>query len=269
MKKLFFTVCLTAITSALLTGCLLPKTRAMGASVMPSPLQHRANGNDEGRYLSLSGSGFYGHTGSPKDNVKDVNAGGADLNLTYRLGGMLSPLFASASVGAFGGYSGFSCTTSKCTDERPENERYWDWLKTKEGEDSYSFWSLQERIMIGADFNPGPYVIVGFAGGVQLFQDGGDYRKKRRSLDKLDIAEDIDGDFGVGQTYAVWLGSHLGRNGEYGNFVSQLDMYFLGGFDQWTSAIKLTYTHPSGFFAGYQYGSLVSHNFYFGKEFIF
>ncbi len=272
MNKLFLMVCTAACSSMLLTGCLFPRTRSLGVSLMPSPLQHRSNGDDDNRQISIAGSGYYGRTGVARDNVKDVDVGGGDVSVTYRFWGLFSPLFVNASAGAFKGYTGFACTTDECAvTDTSGSSRYREWLKTSEGEDTYSTWAAQERIMVGADFNPGPYLIVGLAGGIQMYQEGGDYYRMRKKLENAEkrIANSSDGKSAAHWMYSMWLGSHLGRNGQYGNFVTQFDFQFSNSVDEWTNDVKFTYTHPTGFFVGYQNGSLVSHNFYFGKEFIF
>lgn len=271
MNKFLMTACLVVFTSVLLTGC-FPRTRSVGVSLMPVPLQHRPNGDDERARFSVSGSGYYGHTGVPIDNVKDVNIGGGDVSMTFHLGGFFSPLFANVSLGAFRGYTGFSCSTDYCTEkERSDSEGYREWLSTPEGGDSYSTWALQERFMAGLDFNPGPYLIIGLAWAVHMYQEGGEYYRMRRNLENSEhrIANSGDGKTGSSYGLATWLGSHLGHHGEYGNFVVQSDLQFYGGEDGFISSMKYTYTHPTGFFIGYQHGSVVRHNFYFGKEFVF
>lgn len=271
MKKFIATVCLTAFVSVVLTGC-FPRTRSVGVSLMPVPLQHRPNGEDEKPHFAVSGSGYYGHTGISTDNVKDVDVGGGDISSTFHLGGFFSPVFMNVGVGAFRGYSGFSCSTGNCSGrERSESERYREWLQTPEGRDSYSTWALQERLMFGLDFNPGPYLIIGLAGGLQWYQEGGEYYRMRKNLEHGEhvIAKSPEDKTGNSYGASGWIGSHLGRHGQYGNFVIQYDLYFSGGEEGFNSATKYTYTHPTGFFAGYQYGSLVNHSFYFGKEFVF
>lgn len=271
MKKLFITVCIVTFASVVLTGC-LPRTRSVGMSLMPAPLQHRPNGEDEKPHFAVSGSGYYGYTSGSEDNVKDVDIGGGDINSTFHLGGFFSPVFINFAMGAFRGYSGFSCSTINCTGkDSTDSERYREWLETSEGQDSYSTWALQERLMFGLDFNPGPYLIIGLAGGLQWYQEGGEYYRMRRNLENTEhaIANSPNAKSGHSYGASVWLGSHLGRNGKYGNFVIQCDTYFSGGEEDFISATKYTYTHPTGFFVGYQNGSLVSHSFYFGKEFVF
>lgn len=245
-----------------LSGCLQPTAHSMGATLMPAPLQHRADGNSENSELAVSVSGFYAHT-SEDDNVKDMNAGGGNLSVTYRLGGTVSPLFVNAAVGGFAGSLNFACTDD-C-----DWEKYDKWLDSKEGKADYSFWNLQERVVAGADFNPGPFLIVGLAGGVQLYQGSSDYDDKRHELDGEGLVDDVDGKFGAAPVSVLWLGSHLGRNGQYGNVVFEASQYYKGDIDDWSYSNKLTYSHPSGFFGGVAEGNLMDLTLFAGKTFVF
>ena len=91
-----------SVMAIALTGCLQPTARSMGATLMPAPLTHRANPDSASQEISLAASGFYGHTGDAY-NVENLNAGGGNVGVTYRLGGVLSPIFVNAAAGAFGG----------------------------------------------------------------------------------------------------------------------------------------------------------------------
>jgi hypothetical protein len=259
---------LLAVVSVSLTGCLQPTARSMGATLMPSPLTHRANPDSASQEISLAASGFYGHTGDAY-NVENLNAGGGNVGVTYRLGGKLSPLFANVAVGAFGGSLRFGCDkNSNCDKNSSFDQKYADWLESDEGSKSYSFWNVQERILAGADFNIG-YAIFGAAGGVQLFQGGSDYDDMREKLDDEGLVNSKDEKNGVGAVSSVWLGSYLGRHGQYGNLVAEMDIFYKGDIDDWTSSIKWTYTHPSGFFGGVAYGNLMELTLFAGKQFVF
>ncbi len=268
MKKFLVTTCLGLGVSMLFTGCLSPRTQSLAKSLMPSPLMHRADGNDSESRLSVAASGYYGHTGDPADNVKDVNIGGGNISSTFRFGGFFSPLFVNAAFGAFGGSSSFSCSESSCDSDKKEFEAYKDWLRTPEGRDDYQTWALQERLLVGLDFNLGPYLILGAAGGLQLYQEGGEYYRMRRDLDNPEnrIAENADDKTGCTLLLPVWVGTHLGRHGEYGTLVAEYDLMASTGY---SVDMRFTYTHPTGFFAGYQISRIVRHSVYFGKEFVF
>jgi hypothetical protein len=179
---------------------------------------------------------------------------------------MVSPLFVNVAAGAFGGSLRFSCDDSYGCDEN--DKKYKAWLESDEGSDSYSFWNVQERVLVGADFNIG-YAIFGAAAGVQLFQGGSDYDDMREKLDDEGLVNSKDEKNGVGAVSSVWLGSYLGRHGQYGNLVAEMDIFYKGDIDDWTSSIKWTYTHPSGFFGGAAYGNLMELTLFAGKQFVF
>lgn len=256
---------LLAAVSVALTGCLRPTTRSMGATLMPAPVTHRAAPDKDSQELSVAASGFYGHTGET-NNVKDLNAGGGNVGVTYRLGGSLSPFFVNAAAGAFGGSLQFGCDKDSRCDST--DVKYNTWLESDEGKDSYGFWNVQERFLVGADFNVG-YAIFGLAGGVQLYQGDSDYDEMREKLDDKDLVDNIDKKNGVAAVSSIWLGSYLGRQGQYGNLVAEMDLFYKGDIDDWTSSIKWTYTHPSGFFGGAAYGNLMELSVFAGKQFVF
>lgn len=270
MKKSLIFCSLAMGSTMLFTGCFLPKSHSMGASLMPAPMQHRMDASATNQQWSVAASGFYSHEFSESDNLKDMNGGGGVANVTYRLGGSLSPLFVNAAVGGFAGTLKFDCSDEDCK-ESSGSTKYREWLETRQGKDSYTFWNIQERILLGADLNLGPYLILGAAAGAQFFQGASDYDDMREKLDDEKIMEDVDGKNGVKFTSSVWVGSHLGRRGEFGHISAELDMLYEGGplNDANTYGVKLTYAHPSGFFGGLQKGNLSDVTLYFGKEFIF
>ena len=256
---------LLSALSVALTGCLQPTARSMGASLMPAPLTHRSSSDSASQEISVAASGFYGHTGDAY-NVENLNAGGGNVGVTYRLGGILSPLFANVAMGAFGGSLRFGCDKDSGCDEN--DKKYSAWLESDAGKDSYSFWNAQERILVGVDFSIG-YAIFGAAGGVQLFQGGSDYDDMREKLDEGNLVDNLDDENGFAAVSSVWLGSYLGRHGQYGNLVAEMDIFYKGHADDWTSSIKWTYTHPTGFFGGAAYGNLMELTLFAGKQFVF
>lgn len=264
MKKMIPLAGLAAMT-VVLTGCLHPTARSMGATLMPAPLTHRASPENASQELSVTASGFYGHTGDAY-NVEDLNAGGGNVGVTYRLGGAVSPLFVNVVAGAFGGSLQFGCDKNlQCDDSDVE---YNAWLISDKGNQSYSFWNVQERVLLGADFNVS-YAILGAAGGVQFYQGNSDYDKMRKKLDGEGLVDNLDEKTGAAAVTSVWLGSYLGRQGQYGNLVAEMDIFYKGDIDDWTSSIKWTYTHPSGFFGGAAYGNLMELTLFAGKQFVF
>ena len=279
MKKVYVQLAVIVSLSLLMTGCLEPTARSMGATLMPAPLMHRASADSSSPEMFVTASGFWGHT-DDADNVKKMNAGGGHVGFTYRMGGSLSPLFVNVAAGGFAGSLKFACDESGRCDASslPKNvealpsdgdARYVAWLQSEAGKDSYSFWNVQERILAGFDFNPGAYIILGLAGGVQLFQGASDYDDAREKLDDLRVVDDVDGKTGAALATAYWFGLHLGCHGQYGNIVMEYDMLHKGGLDEWTSSLKLTYAHPTGFFAGVGSNSLMSTTVYAGKQFMF
>ncbi len=237
----------------------------MGSTLMATPLQHRASADSAKAEFSVAASGFYSAT-DERDNVSGLNAGGGNLSATFRASGVASWFFVNAAVGGFGGSMNFACSEAKCRNLGENNREYSDWLKTSEGGADYSFWNVQERVLAGVDLNVGPYLILGGAGGVQLFQGGGEYDDMRAELDEQNVVDDLDGSSGTAGVMSVWLGSHFGRHGQYGNFVVEYDLYFKGDLSY---SMKYTYTHPTGFFAGVAEGSLMAFTVYAGKEFVF
>lgn len=267
MNKSTIAMVTMAALSLNLTGCLLPKARSMGASLMPVPLDHRVDGNDDSQKVTLSASGFWNRN-SEDHNLDKVMSGGGDLGLTYRFGGSLSPLFVNAAAGAFGGSLSMSCTESDCKNHG-ENEKYRQWLSTKEGQKDYSFWNVQERVLVGADFNPGSLMIMGLGAGMQFYQGSSDYDDLRDKLSEKKIMDDVDRNVGFGVVSAVWLGAHLGKQGQYGYVVAEVDTYFKGDPEDWLGSVKLTYSHPTGFFGGAAYEDLLGLTLYAGKTFTF
>lgn len=267
MKKLTVSLLVSSALSVFLTGCLQPTAHSIGATLMPAPLDHRVDGSSTESELSVSASGFWGHT-SEDDNLQDLNAGGGNLSVTYRLGGSLSPLFVNAAVGGFGGSLKFACTEDDC-DSKSEMKGYNQWLSTEAGGDSYNFWNVQERVLLGADFRPVPFLIAGLAGGVQFYQGDSDYDDAREALDGRKLVDNVDDKAGLAFTSVVWLGTALGSRGEYGNIVAEFSLLHKGTMDDWTQSTKWTYSHPTGFFGGLASGSLMSLTLFAGKTFVF
>lgn len=259
MKKKIIALSFMAMV---LTAC-EPSSRSMGAALMPAPLTHRVSAADTTSKATIDVSGFWANTSSDY-NIKDMNAGGGNLGFSSRLWG---PFFANVAAGAFGGTLKFACSGSDCTESSFGDEGYRKWLKTSEGEKSYSFFNIQERVLAGVDFDIGPFFFIGVAGGVQLFQGASDFDDVRGELDDLRLVNDEDGKYGVAGTSSVWLGSRLGRQGQYGLINAEWDILYKGDIDMWTSTTKFTYAHPSGFYGGAALGDLMSLTIFAGKIF--
>ena len=277
MKKLihFFAVGLMFMG---LTAC-SPTLHSMGAAVQPAPITHRATSDSAVTEAEVAVSGFWAHNWDA-DNIKDMNAGGGNVSATYRLGRVF---FVNAAVGGFGGSLKFSCDeNADCNDivtfTNREKEKtysingsddYNDWLKTSEGQKSYSFMNFQERILVGIDANLGKYVILGVAGGIQAYQGGSDYDEVRDELGDIGYIDNSDTRDGIAPASAWWIGLRFGKNGKYGNFTIEFDDVYKGTIGDWISARKYTYAHPTGFFGGITEGDLMSFGVFAGKQFVF
>lgn len=264
IKKL---IIVSAVAMAV-TGCLEPRARSIGATLMPDPVMHRVKADDKSAEFSATATGFWYHTGDAY-NVEDLNAGGANISLNYRLGGFLSPVFVSATVGGFGGSLKFGCDSDADCDDSNSDGKYKAWLKSKDGSKSYSFWNIQERVLAGLDFNLSKYVILGVAGGAQMYQGNSDYDKMRNTLDTERFVEDVDEKYGIFPTTAMWLGGRFGESGQYGNLTFEYDYLYKGSIDDWMDVYKVTYAHPTGFFGGVAKSNLVSLTLFAGKRFVF
>lgn len=255
---------LLAALSVTLTGCFQPPVRSMGATLMPAPVMHRSSPDSSAQELSVAASGFYGTT-IENFNVEYVNALGGNVGVTYRMGGVLSPLFVNVAAGAFAGALRFGCDDSHgCGGDT----KYNDWLMSVEGSRYYSFWNFQERALLGADFRLG-YLILGIAGGTQLYQGNSKYDDMREKLDRDGLVQNLDEKCDYHWTSSIWLGSYLGRHGQYGNIVAEYDIFYKGGIGDATGSLKWTYAHPSGIFGGVSYGNLIRLTLFAGKQFVF
>ena len=280
MRKQILLGVLFAIASVFLTGCLEPTVRSMGATLMPAPLMHRAPSDTTApQEFSVAATGFWGHTGDAY-NVADLNAGGGSLGLTYRFEGNMSPFFVNAAVGGFGGSLKFGCDENADCDKNVAKQgdlhystshpdyAYVVWLDSDAGKKSYGFWNVQERILTGADISTST-VIVGLAAGLQFFQGASDYDDIREELIEKKWAKSIDDKQDMGFMTAWWFGFHFGHKGSLGDVVAEYDILHKGEVGNWTSSLKLTYAHPTGFFVGGAGNSLMEWTVYAGKNFVF
>lgn len=259
---------LLAALSVALTGCLKPTTHSIGAALMPAPIMHRSSPDSSVQELSVAASGFYGHSGDGY-NLENLNAFGGNIGLTYRMAGTLSPLFLNVAAGVFGGSLHFGCDAShRCLRDSEFDKDYVAWLESKAGRKSYSFLNLQERILVGADFSPA-FLIVGGAFGFQLYEGSSDYDRMRNRLGNEGLMDSRGKNSGVDITSSVWLGTYLGRRGQFGNLVAEYDVIFKDKYDDAMASIKWTYTHPSGFFGGVSRGDLIDFSLFVGKQFVF
>lgn len=252
-KSILF--CMLSVAAMSLCGCLNPHLSSMGASTMVVAHQprHAVNGENSAMNLSVDAFGGAKMTGR---NVKDGFSAGATASLNYRPLGAMTPLYVEAAFGGKGGKASFDCSEAgKC------NDFYNAWLEGPDGKKKYSFWNLQERIAVGADFDVGP-VILGLGAGIQLFEGGGDFDDMRDYLGKS-LAENDDEGYGVKLYSTARVGARLGQYG-----VLALDADFM-----WLKTLNvgfmLNYFHPSGFHGGVFAAEKVGYGVNFGKTFSF
>jgi hypothetical protein len=227
----------------------------MGASQMIVPHQPRLAVNGDSSAMTMSVDAYGGAKMSGR-NIKDGFTGGATASLNYRPLGFSSPLYVEAAFGGKGGNASFDCTEGgKC------NDLYEAWLDYPEGKKKYSFWNLQERIAVGADFDAGP-VILGLSAGIQIFEGGGDFDDIRDELGK-NMAENDDEGYGVKVYSAARVGARLGQ---YGVIMLESDFMWLKTLN---FGFMLNYFHPSGFHGGIFAAEKVGYGVNFGKTFSF
>ena len=248
--------CMLSAVALSLCGCLNPHLSSMGASQMVVAHQPRlaVNGDTSSVTVSVDAYGGAKMTGR---NIKDGFSAGATAALNYRPFGFATPFYVEAALGGKGGNASLDCTEGgKC------NDGYNDWLAKKEGKKKYSFWNLQERLSMGADFDLGP-MILGLGAGFQIFEGGGDFDDIRDKLAKNNLAENDDEGYGVKLYSAARLGARLGQNG-----VVMLESDFM-----WLKTLNigfmLSYYHPSGFHGGVFAAEKVGFGVNFGKTFSF
>jgi len=246
---------LLSVATLSLCGCLNPHLSSMGASQMIVAHQPRLAVNGDTSAMTLSVEAFGGAKMTGR-NIKDGFSAGATAALDYRPLGATSPLYVEAAFGGKGGNASFECSESgKC------NDGYNAWLASSRGKKKYAFWSLQERIALGADFDLGP-MIFGLGVGVQLFEGGGDFDDVRDYLGKS-LAENDDEGFGVKLYSSARVGARLG---DYGVIAFDADFMWLKTMNV---GFMLNYFHPSGFHGGVFAVEKVGYGVNFGKTFSF
>lgn len=253
-RSIIFGLLSVAVMS--LCGCLNPHLSSMGASQMIVAHQPRMaiNGDTSSMVLSVNAYGGAKMTGR---NIKDGFTGGASASFNFRPLGAASPYYVEAALGAKGGNASLKCSESgKC------NDSYNLWLTTSAGEKKYSFWNMQERLGVGADFDVGPYAILGVGAGIQLFEGGGDFDDIRDELGKSMATNDDDG-FGAKVYSSVRVGARLGQNGV---IALESDIMWMKTMNL---GFMLSYYHPSGFYGGVFGAQKVGYGLNFGKAFRF
>lgn len=262
MSRVFFAI-LSVFFALTMTGCNKARLQSLGAN--PVPTFHTPRGTDsETGTIAVSAEGYVIPLATGR-NVDDILGGGGDVALMYRFGGSLSPLFITGAVGGQGGKVHFNCDdeTPRCVDS------YETWLRSDAGEDSYSFWNVQEKVLLGADFKMGSRVQLGLGGGIQFYQGGGEYEDARDDLDKLGWANNLDEKMDFYPMTATWISVGLGSENRLGNLKLE-ETYMLAS--DWTKMIYATdvgYYHPSGFQVGLMLSTQMSPVIHGGKTFVF
>lgn len=252
-KSILFSIISVAFLT--LCGCINPHLSSMGASQMIVAHQPRLAVNGDSSSMTLSVDA-YGGAKMFGRSIDDGFAAGGTAALNYRPFGFSNPFYVEAAFGGKGGQASFDCTeASKC------NDGYLVWLGSKAGKEKYSFWSLQERIALGADFNVGS-VILGLGFGVQIFEGGGDFDDMRDYLGKS-LADNDDEGYGVKLYSSARVGARLGQNG-----VIALNTDFMW-LKTLNIGVMLNYYHPSGFHGGVFAADKVGFGVNFGKTFSF
>ena len=241
-----------------MTGCLAPRMQSMGSAPLPAFHQPKSTPNGE-QQISISADA-YGTVLATGYNVELVNAGGGLLDFEYHPAGAISPLFVNASVSGFAGTLQFGCNDMPCSKE------YNAWLATGDGDDDYTFWNIQERILAGAEFNLGSHFFIGAAGGAQFYQGGGDYESKRDRMEKAGLVKNVDEQFDWKPTASLWFGP---RFGEGGAIAFEYTVNFADNVDDWNALLGISYFHPSGFHGSVFTSSNTSFAVSLGKSFLF
>ena len=249
------------ISTFALTGCIAPSMQSMGSAPMATVHQPKTTPAGE-REMALS-VGAFGTVGTAGFNVEQVNAGGGTVLFGFHPAGAVSPLFVNVAVSGFAGTLQFGCNDLPCSSE------YHTWLATDDGDEDYTFWNIQERILAGAEFNIGKHFFIGAAGGAQFYQGGGDYESKRDRLEKLRLVKNIDGKADWRPTVSAWLGPRFGQDGNGGALALEYTVNFAKEVKEWNTLLGVSYFHPSGFHGGVTTGSNMEFALNFGKTFLF
>ena len=244
-----------------MTGCIAPSLQSLGSAPMTTAPQPKATPAGEKQVsASIDAFGTFGSTGF---NVEQVNAGGGTATIGFHPAGALSPLFVSAAVSGFAGTLQFGCNNLPCSKE------YHAWLATDDGDEDYTFWNLQERILAGAEFRLGGHFFIGAGGGMQFYQGGGDYESKRERLEKQRLVNNIDEKADWKPTASIWLGPRFGQDGNGGALSFEYTINFADKFKEWNALLGIGYFHPSGFHGGVTTSSGMGFVLNFGKTFMF
>ena len=241
----------------MLVGCNRPILMSMGTSPMPVYHEPRWSGEQDKKWV-VSADAFVGPYGEGL-NVREVFSLGGDLSVMYRF---WNPLFVQAAFAGTAGDLKFGCSDIPCTEE------YGTWIDKHD--QKYSFWTLQERVLLGSDFVLGDLVQLGLGAGVQFFQADGQYEKKREKLEKMDLADNANGKNEIYPVVSYWIGVNLGNHARYGVIKSEVVLAVSDDVpDDAVMTGGLLYYHPSGFHGGYSFSAQMGFVLQVGKSFSF
>ncbi|MCQ2062184.1 MAG: hypothetical protein MJY99_02460 [Fibrobacter sp.] len=264
ISKIF--VMATCCAAFVLSGCVSTSLRSMASTPTPLVHQPRLDPTSEKSEVAVSADAF-GIVNGSWLNTNDIYGGGGAVSGTYRAGGSISPLFATAHVAGFGGKVNFECMGKNGCKSGFEK-----WLRTDDGKDDYNFWAIQEQVMVGAEFDTRFFMNFGLAAGARMFQGGGSYDDKRDELEDEIAVRNKDDGFGVSPAVSLWLGFRIGDKAQNGSIIAQVDYareYIVDDNDEGVLPVTLSYFHPSGFHGGVTFVKNMYYNLYFGKTFTF
>lgn len=250
----------------MLNGCVGTSLRSLATTPTPIVHQPRLDPTSEKSEIAVSADAF-GIVNGNWLNTNDIYGGGGIVSGTFRAGGAISPLFASAHVSGFGGKVNFECMNKKGC-----KSGFQKWMNSDDGKDDYNFWGIQEQVMVGAEFDTRFFMNFGLAAGARMFQGGGSYDDKREELEEEYKVKNRDDGYGASPAVSLWLGFRIGDKAQNGSIIAQVDYaneYIVDDNDEGVLPITLSYFHPSGFHGGVTFVKNMYYNLYFGKTFTF
>ena len=266
MKNKLFVFLLLSVVVCLLAGCNKPFLQTMGSN--PMPIYHEPRWSGEQQKSFAVGVDLFGTPYGIGQNVDEVHSVGGDLFAQYRF---LDVFFVQAAFAGNGGTLKFDCNDDPCW------SKYHNWLDSKEGGKSYSFWSLQEQAMLGTDFKTGLFQF-GFGGGIMLSQSNGDYEDKRKELVERDLVDSPADNNEIFPMAGIWYGFSLGKGGRYGVIKNEMRMVYSDNLSNGGSIVQgvgtamsagVVYYHPSGFHGGVSTSTQELFSISLGKTFSF
>ena len=266
MKNKLFVFLILFVVMCLLAGCNKPFLQTMGSN--PMPVYHEPRWSREQQKNFSVGADLFGTPYGMGQNVDEIHSVGGDIFAQYRF---LDVFFVQAAFAGNGGTLKFDCNDYPCW------SNYRNWLDSKEGEDSYSFWSLQEQVMLGTDFKTGLFQF-GFGGGIMLSQSNGDYEDKRKELVERDLIDSPADKNEIFPMVGIWYGFSLGKGGRYGVIKNEMRMVFSDNLSNGGSIVQgvgtatstgIVYYHPSGFHGGLSVSTQQLFSMSWGKTFNF